>query len=90
MGEMPRESELRRANEDLFDEMIDKICGAGSPWSYEEAVHIASDMWDAQGHSGPLPSDYVPKERRRRTISAWSRSTRPRPRGSRSTGTRWT
>ena len=30
MGEMPRESELRRANEDLFDEMIDKICGAGS------------------------------------------------------------
>ena len=65
MGETTHEGELRRANEDLFDEMIDKICGAGSPWSYEEAVHIASDMWDAQGHAGPLPSDYVPKERRR-------------------------
>lgn len=65
MRETLNEDGQRRANEDLFDEMIDKICGPGSPWSYEEAVHIASDTWDAEEHKGPLPSDYVPKERRR-------------------------
>lgn len=65
MAEDEAEYERRRANEDLFDDMIDRICGPGSPWSYEEAVHIASDTWDDQGLPGPLPSDYVPKERRR-------------------------
>lgn len=65
MHEVTDEGDQRRASEDLFDDMIDKICGPGSPWSYEEAVHIASDMWDTQEHTGPLPSDYVPLERRR-------------------------
>lgn len=55
----------RQENEDLFDEMIDKICAVGSPWSYEEAVHIASDMWDVEERAGEVPSDYVPAERRR-------------------------
>jgi hypothetical protein len=53
------------SNDDLFDDMIDTICAGNSPWSYEEAVHIASDMWDTQEHPGPLPTDYVPKDRRR-------------------------
>ena len=52
-------------SDDLFDEMIDKICGDGSPWSYEEAVHIASDSWDEQQYGGPFPVDYVPMDRRR-------------------------
>ena len=55
----------QQASDDSFDDLIDKICGPGSPWSYEEAVHIASDTWDQQGYGGPLPTDYVPKERRR-------------------------
>ena len=65
MGNTPTEDELRQANDDLFDDMIDKICAGGSPWSYEEAVHIASDMWDTEEHTGPQPFDYVPRERRR-------------------------
>ena len=64
-GEATGEAAARQENEDRFDDMIDKICGPGSPWSYEEAVHIASDTWDDQPVPGPLPSDYVPKERRR-------------------------
>jgi len=28
-------------------------------------VHIASDTWDDQGYGKPLPTDYVPMERRR-------------------------
>ena len=54
------------SNDDLFDDMIDKICTPGSPWSYEEAVHIASDMWDTEPHAGPLPTDYVRGDHRRR------------------------
>lgn len=59
------EENARRANEDRFDDMIDKICAPGSPWTYEEAVHIASEMWDNEGYTGPRPSDYVPRDRRR-------------------------
>lgn len=66
MSQSPRDDEEQaRANEEIFDDMLDKIMGDGSTWQYEQAVHIASDMWDAADHSGPLPSDYVPKERRR-------------------------
>ena len=55
----------QRVNEDAFDDLIDQICSGDSPWSYEEAVHIASDLWDSQSRGEPLPSDYVPPERRR-------------------------
>ncbi len=55
----------QETNNDRFDDLIDKICGADSPWSYEEAVHIASDMWDDQAYGTPLPTDYVPSARRR-------------------------
>ena len=65
MGEEPAATGTQQASDDRFDDMIDKICGPGSPWSYEEAVHIASDMWDDQQYGSPLPTDYVPKERRR-------------------------
>ena len=65
MDETAAGRDQRQINDDLFDDMIDKICAGDSPWSYEEAVHIASDMWDTQEHAGPLPFDYVPKERRR-------------------------
>ena len=58
-------AQQQRTNEDLFDEMIDQICSPGSPWTYEEAVHIASDAWDERALTGPLPSDYVPADRRR-------------------------
>jgi hypothetical protein len=66
MNEASSDRDLRQRNDDLFDDLIDRICAGDSPWSYEEAVHIASDMWDAEEHTGPLPVDYVPKERRRR------------------------
>ena len=46
----------RQASNDRFDDLIDKICGPGSPWSYEEAVHIASSTWDDQGYGKPLPT----------------------------------
>jgi hypothetical protein len=65
MGKPAGDEAQKQANDDLFDDMIDKITADGSPWSYEEAVHIASDTWDAEGHDGPLPTDYVPLERRR-------------------------
>lgn len=58
-------SDAQQASDDRFDDLIDKICGPGSPWGYEEAVHIASDTWDDQGYGKPLPTDYVPMERRR-------------------------
>ena len=65
MDDTDAEHDRRQINENRFDDMIDKICAGDSPWSYEEAVHIASDMWDAQEYTGPVPSDYVPIERRR-------------------------
>lgn len=66
MGQLPHGDDDRASvNEEIFDDMLDKIMGDGSTWQYEQAVHIASDMWDAAGHTGPPPSDYVPKERRR-------------------------
>lgn len=65
MDETAGGDDPRQVNDDLFDDMIDKICADGSPWSYEEAVHIASDMWDTEERAGPLPFDYVPPQRRR-------------------------
>ncbi len=59
------EEELRRRNEDAFDDLVDRVTGPEAQWSYEEGVHVASNLYDAAGHGPPYPADYVPRQHRR-------------------------
>jgi hypothetical protein len=59
------EDEVRRRNEDAFDDFLDQVTGPDSQWGYEEGVHVASNLYDEAGYGAPYPSDYVPRERRR-------------------------
>lgn len=62
---MTDEETLLRAHEDAFDALIDRICVPGSPYGYEEAVHLASNLYDDQNLGAPYPIDYLPPHRRR-------------------------
>jgi hypothetical protein len=59
------DDETRRRNEDAFDDFVDQVTGPGSQWSYDEGVHVASNLYDQAGYGSPYPNDYVPRDRRR-------------------------
>lgn len=62
---MTDDQDLLRRHEDNFDDLLDQVTGPGAQWSYEEGVHVASNLYDEHGYGPPYPGDYVPRERRR-------------------------